>query len=343
MNLQASLKAPIYTDVSLKLYTTFKIGGCSKYFAEPRTRSELLSALEFREERGVPLLILGRGSNLLFSDAGYPGLVLSTRKLEIGQMTNLGRGRIRVPAGLGLIRLNLYCKDQGLSGAEFLCHIPGTVGGAVVMNAGFRRRGAPWHEMKDIIESVTVMSFGGTLRELTHRDIRFDYRKTNLGGEDIITEVTLHLESAERQKIDDEIKANFSYRNSVQDLRYPSAGSVFKNPVGSSLTAQDAPSLPGASGAVPARGMKPRAGGRAKQGPLTSGQMLERVRMKGMRVGDAMVSTKHANFILNVGQAKSSDVLELMSIAKKRVLEQFGIELEPEIRYVPSEIDETVN
>ena len=310
MNLQASLKAPIYTDVSLKLYTTFKIGGCSKYFAEPRTRSELLSALEFREERGVPLLILGRGSNLLFSDAGYPGLVLSTRKLEIGQMTNLGRGRIRVPAGLGLIRLNLYCKDQGLSGAEFLCHIPGTVGGAVVMNAGFRRRGAPWHEMKDIIESVTVMSFGGTLRELTHRDIRFDYRKTNLGGEDIITEVTLHLESAERQKIDDEIKANFSYRNSVQDLRYPSAGSVFKNPVGSSLT---------------------------------SGQMLERVRMKGMRVGDAMVSTKHANFILNVGQAKSSDVLELMSIAKKRVLEQFGIELEPEIRYVPSEIDETVN
>ncbi|OGW88584.1 MAG: UDP-N-acetylenolpyruvoylglucosamine reductase [Omnitrophica bacterium RIFCSPLOWO2_01_FULL_50_24] len=310
MNLQASLKAPIYTDVSLKLYTTFKIGGCSKYFAEPRTRSELLSALEFREERGVPLLILGRGSNLLFSDAGYPGLVLSTRKLEIGQMTNLGRGRIRVPAGLGLIRLNLYCKDQGLSGAEFLCHIPGTVGGAVVMNAGFRRRGALWHEMKDIIESVTVMSFGGTLRELTHRDIRFDYRKTNLGGEDIITEVTLHLESAERQKIDDEIKANFSYRNSVQDLRYPSAGSVFKNPVGSSLT---------------------------------SGQMLERVRMKGMRVGDAMVSTKHANFILNVGQAKSSDVLELMSIAKKRVLEQFGIELEPEIRYVPSEIDETVN
>ena len=310
MNLQASLKAPIYTDVSLKPYTTFKIGGCSKYFAEPRTRSELLSALEFREERGVPLLILGRGSNLLFSDAGYPGLVLSTRKLEIGQMTNLGRGRIRVPAGLGLIQLNLYCKDQGLSGAEFLCHIPGTVGGAVVMNAGFRRRGAPWHEMKDIIESVTVMSFGGTLRELTHRDIRFDYRKTNLGGEDIITEVTLHLESAERQKIDDEIKANFSYRNSVQDLRYPSAGSVFKNPVGSSLT---------------------------------SGQMLERVRMKGMRVGDAMVSTKHANFILNVGQAKSSDVLELMSIAKKRVLEQFGIELEPEIRYVPSEIDETVN
>ena len=303
MNLPVDLKAPIRTNVSLQSYTTFKIGGPARFFAEPRTREELFRVLEFQKLEDLPLLVVGRGSNLLISDTGFSGLVLSLRKLEPDQFSVEADGLLRTAGGMGLFQLALVSQEHSLGGAEFVCHIPGTVGGAIVMNAGFGRRGQPYQEMKDIIESVTVIDpdSNGSVRTISRDEIHFEYRMTDLPKCLIILEARFRLTPKPKKEIEAEIKANFTYRNSVQDLRFPSAGSIFKNPKGSHLT---------------------------------SGQLLERVRMKKMRIGGAMVSERHANFFLNVNHATAQDVLALMTLGQKRVLEEFGVELEPEVKYI---------
>ncbi len=308
MNLRTALKAPICPNVALASYSTFKIGGPARFFAEPRTREELATVLEFRKNEGLPLLVIGRGSNLLFSDFGYNGLVLSLRKLEPEQAVFLEHSRVRVPSGMGLFHLALLCQQHSLGGTEFLCHVPGTVGGAVVMNAGFGRPGDRWHEIREIVESVTAMDLDGSVKELSREQLGFGYRTSKLTGGAIVLEAFLQLHSKPEAEVEAEIRANFAYRNSVQDLRFPSGGSTFKNP---------------------------------ETGSLTSGQLLERVGMKGVRMGDAMVSDRHANFFINLDRAKASDILKLMSMAKARVFAQFGVALEPEIKWIPSGYEET--
>jgi UDP-N-acetylmuramate dehydrogenase len=301
MSLQVDSRTPLRTNVSLRPYSTLKIGGNASYFAEPSTLEDLRQALLARNALDCPMYLLGRGSNLLFSDLGFSGLILSMKKFEAGQMYFDHEGRVRVPAGLSLIQLSTACQERGLSGAEFLCHIPGTVGGAVVMNSGFGRPDRPWREMKDIIESVEVMYLDGRQRIYNLEGIQFGYRSSDISRETIVLEATLKLTPGDPARIKEEIALNFQYRNAVQDLRFPSAGSTFKNPSGFNMS---------------------------------SGQMLDRVGMKGERVGDAMVSEKHANFFLNVGRAKAEDVLTLMRRGQTRVFERFGVELEPEVRYV---------
>ena len=303
MNSPVDLKTPIRTDVSLKSYSTFKIGGPAHFFAEPATREELFRALEFRKAEGLPLLVIGRGSNLLISDDGFSGLVISLRKLEADSFSVEDDGLLRVSSGMSLFRLSIVSQEHSLGGAEFVCHIPGTVGGAVIMNAGFGRRGHPYYEIKDIVESITVLDLNsnGSTSILRPKDIQFEYRKTALAANLIVLEASFRLKPKPKELVQEEIKANFTYRNAVQDLRYPSAGSTFKNPKGSTLT---------------------------------SGQLLDRVQMKKVRIGGAMVSERHANFFLNVDHATAQDVLDLISLAQKRVYEEFGIKLEPEVRYV---------
>lgn len=303
MNLQVDWKASIRTNVELKSCTTFKIGGPARYFAEPRTREELFTALVFQREEGCARYVLGRGSNVLFSDDAFEGLVLSLRRLEANQIFFGDKGLVQASAGVSLIQLNMACQEKGLSGVEFLCHVPGTVGGAVVMNASFGRPDGKKQEMKDVVESIEVLLPSGVVSVLDREQVRFRYRNTTLPEDVIVLGVRFRLAPGSRHAIQEEIKANFRYRNSVQDLRYASAGSIFKNPVGHSMT---------------------------------SGQLLECVAMKNMRIGGAMVSNRHANFILNVDHARASDVLELMSIGRQRVYERFGVDLEPEIRYVSS-------
>jgi len=200
-----------------------------------------------------------------------------------------------------LIQLSTACEGKGLSGVEFLCHIPGTLGGAVMMNAGFGRPDSGWREIKDILESVTVMAFNGSVQTIAKEQIEFEYRKTRLPVEGVVLEVLLQLHQQDRKNIQEEVQTNFRYRNSVQDLTYPSAGSTFKNPKGSCFS---------------------------------SGQLLDQAHMKGERAGKAMVSKKHANFILNMGQASARDVLALMTLGRKRVFESFGVQLEPEVKYI---------
>ena len=302
MNLQVDSKTFIRTNVSLKSYSTYKIGGVARFFAEPHTQDELIRILEFRRSEGLRVLILGRGSNLLISDEGFDGLAISLRQLECERFSVENQTDLVLSAGMSLCRVSTISQEQSLAGSEFLCHIPGTVGGAVIMNAGFGRRGGPYREIKDILETFTAVDLNGDVKKIHHDEIKFDYRQTDIPQNLILIEAKFRLVPKNPKEVEAEIKANFAYRNEVQDLRYPSAGSTFKNPQNSTFT---------------------------------SGQLLDRVHMKKVRIGGAMVSDRHANFFLNVDRASAQDVLDLIALAKKRVSEEFGIELHPEVRYVP--------
>lgn len=302
MSLPVDSKTFIHTDVPLKSYSTFKIGGPARYFAEPATREELFQVLEFQRAEELRLLVIGRGSNLLISDHGFNGLALSLRSFEPTSFSVENERFLRASGGMSLFRLAVLSQECSLGGAEFVCHIPGTVGGAVVMNAGFGRPGQGYHEIKDILDSFTVIDLSsGALKTFRREDILFEYRHTHLPPHSLVLEAVFKLHPKPKSEVESEIKANFSYRNLVQDLRFPSAGSTFKNSKGASLT---------------------------------SGQLLDRARMKGARSGGAMVSERHANFFLNVDHATAEDVLSLISTAQKRVFEEFGVQLEPEVRYV---------
>jgi len=251
------------------------------------------------------MVVIGRGSNLLWGDEGFGGLVVCLRRFE-SQTLAIEEGEwVRCSAGISLAKLSEFALAHELSGIEFACHIPGCVGGAIAMNAGFGRRGGTWRQMEDVVESVTTLNVvGGAVEVLSADKVGFEYRQTRLARELIILGARLRLTHGARERISHEMEANFTYRNGVQDLNHPSAGSVFKNPTNRKLS---------------------------------SGQLLDRVKMKGMRIGDAMVSEKHANFFLNVGQAKAKDVLDLIKIARRRVWDQFGIKLELELKYVGDE------
>ena len=298
------LKIPLRSEVSLARYSTFQIGGLARFFSEPTSTDELQSLLDFARTEELPLLISGKGSNLLFPDEGFPGLVVTLIHFEPNRILfDPGQQCVTASSGVNLYRLALAARDAGLGGVEFLSHIPGTLGGALMMNAGFSRFPGRKMEIGDLVEEVTVFSPEGELRRLDRSQLNFGYRKTNLDGY-VILEGRIRLYRAKPEEIQKEIQASFSYRNQVQDLRYPSAGSVFKNPEG-------------------------------KQG--SSGQLIEKAGLKGKRIGGAMISDRHANFIVNVGGARSSDVLELISLAQEKVFEAFGVHLEPEIRVIRSQ------
>lgn len=301
MSLQVDSKTFIRTNVPLKSYSTYKIGGNARFFAEPQTQDELIRILEFRRSEGLRLVVIGRGSNLLISDEGFDGLILSLRQFESERFSVEDPTDLVVSAGMSLCRVSVVSQEQSLGGSEFLCHIPGTVGGAVMMNAGFGRRGGTYCEIKNILHSFTAVDLNGHVKRIRSDEIQFDYRQTNIPQDLIILEAQFRLVPKAQKEVEAEIKANFAYRNEVQDLRYPSAGSTFKNP---------------------------------KNSPYTSGQLLDQVQMKKVRIGGAMVSDRHANFFLNVDHAASRDVLDLISVAQKRVFEKFGIQLHPEVRYV---------
>ncbi len=297
----SDLKIPLRSDVPLSRYSTFQIGGPARFFSEPATIHELQSLLDFARAEELPLLVIGKGSNILFPDEGFPGLVVTLIHFEPHRIVfDQEQECLTASGGVNLYRLALAARDGGLGGVEFLSHIPGTLGGALTMNAGFSRFPGRKMEIGDFVEEVKVLGPEGGLRRLGREELRFDYRKTNLDGF-VVVEARLKLYRAKPEEIQAEIQASFDYRNRVQDLRYPSAGSVFKNPGG-------------------------------KQG--SSGQLIEKVGLKGQRIGGAMISDRHANFIVNVGGAKASEVLALITAAQEKVFEKFGIHLEPEIRII---------
>jgi len=301
MNLPADLKVILHQKVNLADHCTMRVGGEAAYYAEPSNEEELLELLDFARHEHLHYVVIGRGSNVLFPDDGYAGLVISMTRFDENHLLVDKEAKTVYASGAVLLsKLSNACKDAGLAGAEFLGGIPGTVGGALIMNAGYSRFPGQRNQIGDIVLEVSVMTPEGRRSLVSKGELKFSYRQSNLNGS-IILGAKLKLWKRDRETIEKEMKENFYYRNRYQDLDHPSCGSVFKNPI------------------------RPKPSARS---------LIEKLGLKGMRIGDAMVSVKHGNFIINAGNAKSSEVIELIQKIQKLVFDATEILLEPEIRII---------
>lgn len=299
MSSQASSKTLLRHNVDLSNFTTMQVGGTARYFSEPSTEEELHEVLEFAKTENLPYFILGKGSNVIFPDEGFPGVVITLIHYEQDKIVfDPDKPVVTASAGIHLYRFVVACRERGLGGAEFLCNVPGTVGGGLIMNAGFSRFPGQTNEISDLVEEVTFLNKDGRKEAWGKDKLQFSYRHSNLEGK-IILSGTFRLWRRKPEDIQKEIRANFDYRNSKQDLKHPSSGSIFKNP--------GAPHP-------------------------SAGKLIDQLGLKGTRVGDAQVSDKHGNYIINVGNAKSSDVWALIEQIQKKVFDATGIVLEPEVK-----------
>jgi UDP-N-acetylmuramate dehydrogenase len=279
-------------------HTTFRLGGPADYFARPADITALRQLLEAAARRGLPLRVIGAGSNLLVSDKGVRALVISLSAPSFCRIRRKGV-RLTVGAGVRLNRLVAYCSRKGLAGAEFLCGIPGTLGGALVMNAGIsvRSKGALrrlW--IGDLVESVTIMHYNGAVQKIRREEIAFDYRSSSLNGA-VILGAQLRMRPGRAKAIAAVVASYRNHRLKQQDIGSRSAGCVFKNPAGG----------------------------------LPAGKLIDDCGGKCLSCGTAAVSQKHANFIIASGQATAADVRKLMRLIQARVKKRFGLTLEPEI------------
>jgi UDP-N-acetylmuramate dehydrogenase len=292
MNWWKDLRGKVRLNESLKAHTTFKIGGPAKFFIMPKDVWDLKLLLNLLKRYKIPFLVMGVGSNILVCDKGIEGAVLKLNSPYFKKV-EFKDSRIEVGPGVLLNQVLVLAEELGLSGLEFLAGIPGTVGGALIMNAG-----AQGECISDLVENVTVMDYNGKIKALNKRNIKFDYRKSNL-AKYIILSTHLRLARKNRQEIKDSINKYITYRKLTQDLSKPSAGCIFKNPKGCSYSA---------------------------------GQLIDLCGLKGKRIGDACVSLKHANFIVNLKNAKAREVSKLMGLIINKVKSKFNITLKPEIK-----------
>lgn len=274
-------------------HTTFHIGGPADAFVTPHGLDELRQVLAFAQGRSIPLTVIGRGSNLLVRDGGVRGIVVQIA--EGLDRAEIEGSEIEAEAGISLSALARKAAANGLSGLEFAAGIPGSLGGALAMNAG-----AYGGEMKDVVTWVDVLDSAGELRRHTCEEMGFSYRHSILqdtGG--LAVRARMRLAFGDRASIEARMRELNEQRQSKQPLSLPSAGSVFKRPPGH-----------------------------------YAGPLIESSGLKGTRVGGAEVSTLHANFIVNIGGATASDVLALIERVRRTVHEHSGVWLEPEIRVV---------
>ncbi|MGC9049074.1 MAG: UDP-N-acetylmuramate dehydrogenase [Patescibacteria group bacterium] len=301
----------ILENVILVPYTTLKIGGPAKYFFEAKSKNDIIDAIRWAKEKSVNYFILGGGSNILISDAGFNGLVIKIQDSRF----KIQDSKIVVGAGLDLARLVQIATENSLTGLEWAAGIPGTVGGAIRGNAG-----AMGQSMSEIIKQVDVLVDNEKIEQWDNKQCQFGYRDSvfkqnpNL----IILSAEIQLEKGDKQEIQKKIEKYLEKRKS-QPIE-PSAGCVFKNIEVDKLS--DYPKLcqkyPEIKGAV-------------KNEKLSAGWLIEQCDLKGKQIGQAKISEKHANFIVNLGGAKAEDVLILISLIKQRVRNKFGIQLQEEI------------
>jgi UDP-N-acetylmuramate dehydrogenase len=290
--LKEILSEPPLQEEPMSLHTSFRIGGPAEFLIFPTTLEELQKVLQLARWHEVPFWILGNGTNLLVKDGGFRGIVLNVARLYPG-FKFTGKN-VRCGAGTSLPTLAREAMDRGLKGLEFAAGIPGSVGGAIYMNAG-----AHGSSLGELVQEILVVDYEGNCRTLLKDELFFTYRCSSLQKEKvIILRAVLSLTIGSRKKL------LFSASQMQQERRskqppLPSAGSIFCNPAGKA-----------------------------------AGYLLEKVGAKGMRVGDAQVSTEHANFIINRGDATANDVLTLMDKMKKMVKQKYEIDLKPEIKII---------
>ena len=283
----------VLIDEPMSSHTTFRIGGPADYFLLPSCSSEVQGILSICREEGLPYFILGNGSNLLVSDAGYRGVIIHLYR-NFNEIKVEGTD-IRASAGALLSGIAAAAKNASLTGFEFAGGIPGTIGGAVMMNAG-----AYGGEMKHVIKEVTVLTKEGEILALPVEELAFGYRTSVVKtAEYVVLEAVIHLEKGDMQAIGERMKELTEQRTSKQPLEYPSAGSTFKRPEG-----------------------------------YFAGKLIMDTGLRGYRVGGAQVSEKHCGFVINAGGATAADVVQLMSDVNEKVKAKFGVSLEPEVRFL---------
>lgn len=290
MNWWKGLGSRVRLNEPLKSKTTFKVGGEASFFCEPKDAGELRLLIISAKKYNVPVFVMGSGSNILVDDRGVNGLVLKLSSVFFKRIA-VKRSYLEAGSGVMLVKLIQTALNNNLSGLESLSGIPGTLGGALSMNAG-----AAGISIGDLVQRVKVMDYKGNIRILQSEDIKFGYRKTNL-GKYIILSGLLRLARKDKEEIKNNIRKYLEYRRKTQDVTSPNAGCIFKNPKGD-----------------------------------FAGRLIESCGLKGARQGGACVSLRHANFILNQNSASADDVLKLMDMIKKKVRHVFGIELEAEVK-----------
>ena len=281
--------------VGLQPFTTWKVGGPAEWFAEPGESDELVSLAAWARAQGLAFRCIGAGSNLLIADSGLPGLTICNRRLQ-GSRLDAASGLVEAEAGEPIPTLARKAARLGLSGLEWAVGIPGTVGGAVVMNAGAQGGcTAEWLRSVRLLDPANP----ATPFELEARELDFAYRHSRLQAEAwIVLAATFQLEAGhDPAAITSHTSANLHSRTSTQPYQQPSCGSVFRNPE-----------------------------------PQKAGQLIEALGLKGLQIGDAQVSPIHANFIVNIGQASASDIDALIAEVQRRVLASHGLSLHPEVK-----------
>lgn len=289
-------KDSILIDEPMSRHTTFRVGGPADFFVTPKVKEEVRDVIRICKEAGMPYYIIGNGSNLLVSDAGYRGVIVQIYK-EMNEVKAEG-DLVKAQAGALLSGIAAKALGAELSGFEFASGIPGTIGGACAMNAG-----AYGGEMKDVLESVTVLTGEGKIIELGRNELELGYRTSVIAKKGyIVLGVALKLECGDGEKIKtymDELKEK---RVTKQPLEYPSAGSTFKRPEG-----------------------------------YFAGKLIEDAGLRGFQVGGAQVSEKHCGFVINRDHATAADIMELMRQVQIRVKENSGVDLEPEVKRLGDE------
>ena len=281
----------VMKDEPMKKHTTFRIGGPADYFVTPESKEEIQAIVELCKKEEIPYSVIGNGSNLLVGDKGYRGVILQIFK-KMNQI-RVEENKIYAGAGALLSKIAATALSESLTGFEFAAGIPGTLGGAVRMNAG-----AYGGEMKDVLKSVTVLTDKGEVKTLAKEELELGYRTSVIAKKGyIVLEAVLELQKGEKEKIQavmDDLKER---RVTKQPLEYPSAGSTFKRPEG-----------------------------------YFAGKLIQDAGLRGFQVGGAQVSEKHCGFVINKDQATASDVMNLMNQVSDKVYEEFGVRLQPEVK-----------
>ena len=286
-------EAKVLVNEPMASHTTFRIGGPADYFVAPETVEELAAVLKLCKEEDMPYFILGNGSNLLVGDKGFRGVVIQLYKNFDG--IALEGTKITAKAGAMLIRVAKEAGKAGLTGLEFASGIPGTIGGAMVMNAG-----AYGGEMKDVVTAVTILTKDGEIKTLSGEEMNFRYRGSVVEDEGyIVLEAVMELKEGNLEEIHTRMEELSVQRKTKQPIEYPSAGSTFKRPEG-----------------------------------YFAGKLIQDAGLRGYQVGGAQVSEKHCGFVINAGGATAADVMKLMKDVSDKVNAQFGVTLEPEVKRI---------
>ena len=288
-------ECPIKADYSLATMTSFRVGGPAEWYVAPRQIHELQASFEWAINQDMPITLLGAGSNLLVSDRGLPGLVICTRHLRHTHF-DPETGQVTAAAGEPLVRLAWQAAERGWTGLEWAVGIPGTVGGAVVMNAG-----AHTSCVADLLVNARVLCPDGNIEILTPQQLGYTYRTSWLQGDKrLVTQATFQLKpGADPAQVMATTTQLLKQRHTTQPYNKPSCGSVFRNP-------------------------KPHA----------AGWLIEQTGLKGHRIGGATVAERHANFILNCGGATASDIFQLIRYVQYKVEQHWSVRLEPEVKII---------